>query len=191
MDFVFVVEMAGFQHGDSPFYLKRVTVAPVRNGQPSTFTFDTMFLTDEYPRARATFNYQTRYIHGISMDDPGIPYALRSEAIITAVKQHIFPRLHDIPEEYQFAPRILFLAKGNEKKGMLEALIPAKHFFINRIVRDLSDYDCPSAQNLLGGRRSTEVTALAFSEWFLERVSTPNISDQDRQLEDKDDSEWW
>ena len=36
-DFVFVLELAGFQHGDLPFTLKRISIARVRNGPAQTF----------------------------------------------------------------------------------------------------------------------------------------------------------
>lgn len=43
-DFVFVIEIAGFQHGDSQFIIKRVSISPVREGTMATFTFETSFL---------------------------------------------------------------------------------------------------------------------------------------------------
>ena len=86
MDFVFVVEMAGFQHGDLPFALKRMTIAPVRDGPPHKLTFDMMFLLDENPRAMHTFTFQTTNIHGISIDEPGISYERRRDAILTIIK---------------------------------------------------------------------------------------------------------
>ncbi|KAJ7386893.1 hypothetical protein OS493_006927 [Desmophyllum pertusum] len=158
--------MAGFQHGELPFILKQITIAPVKDGIPHTLTFNTKFLLSQPPRAMQTYNYQARAIHGISIDHPGIPYSLRQEAVSTAVKESMFGLLQYLPAAYQDNPRVLLLTKGSEKVLLFESLIPAQDILVNCIVRDLSDYGCPLAHRLLGLRCSTTIMAVKFCAWF-------------------------
>ena len=53
-DFVFVAEMAGFQHGDSPFYIKRIFFAPVCSGPLVSFTYAKDFLLEHSDSALRT-----------------------------------------------------------------------------------------------------------------------------------------
>lgn len=148
-DFVFVIEIAGFQHGDGQFIIRRVSISPVREGTMATFTFETSFLLHHSDSAIRTYHYTTRHIHGIALDNPGLPYSLRGETISTTLKHHILGALRPIPHEYQQEPRILLVTKGTEKIRLLEELVPAEGFFKNLIVRDLADYGCPPASRLL------------------------------------------
>ena len=67
-DFVFVAEMAGFQHGDSPFYIERIFFAPVCSGPLVSFTYAKDFLLEHSDSALRT--QTTRHIHGIALDEP-------------------------------------------------------------------------------------------------------------------------
>jgi len=157
-DFVFIAEMAGFQHGDSPFYLKQISLVPVRSGSGTllSFTYATDFLLTHSDSAMRTYHYTTRHIHGIALDETGVPYHLRGETICTAIKHHIFQTLQTLPYEYQPTPRILLLTKGPMKTGLLEELVPATDFLSNLIIPDLADYGCLPAHKLLGGERATK-----------------------------------
>ena len=53
-DFVFVAEMAGFQHGDSPFYIERIFFAPVCSGPLVSFTYAKDFLLEHSDSALRT-----------------------------------------------------------------------------------------------------------------------------------------
>ena len=151
-DFVFVIEMAGLQHGDGQFTIKRVSISPVRERTMATFTYDTSFLLHHSDSAIRTCHYTTRHIHGIAFDEPGLPYSLRGETISTTLKNHIFGALRPIPHEYQQETRILLVTKGTEKMRLIKELVLAEGFFKNLIVRDLAGYGCPPASRLLGGR---------------------------------------
>lgn len=157
-DFFFITEMAGFQHGDSPFYLKRISLAPVRAGSGTlvSFTYATDFVLTHSDSEMRTYHYTTRHIHGIALDETGVPYDLRGETIRTAIKHHIFQTLQTLPYEYQPTTRILLLTKGLMKIGLLEELVPVTDFLSNLIIRDLADYGCPPAHKLLGGERATK-----------------------------------
>ena len=141
-------------------------------GTPTTISFDTLFLLDETQRAINTFNFQTQRIHGIPLDEPGVPYSLRKDAIHTAIKAMAYKSLSDLPAAYQRRPRILLLTKGKDKLAIIEQLIPQEGFFAHRTVRDLADYGCPTAVQLLGQRRPIDVTASAFTSWFWGRYRT-------------------
>ena len=120
-----------------------------------------------------TYHYTTRHIHGIALDEPGLPYSLQGGTISTTLKKHIFGALRPIPHEYQQEPRILLVTKGTEKIRLIKELVLVEGFFKNLIVRDLADYGCPPASWLLGGRRTaTETTAALFSTWFAGRFGT-------------------
>lgn len=114
-DFVFVIEIAGFQHGDGQFIIKRVSISPVREGTMATFTFETSFLLHHSDSAIRTYHYTTRHIHSIALDNPGLPYSLRGETISTTLKHRIFGALRPIPHEYQQEPRILLVTKRDRK----------------------------------------------------------------------------
>ena len=119
------------------------------------------------------FALTTRHIHGIALDEPGLPYSLRGETISITLKNHIFGALRPIPQEYQQELQILLVTKGTEKIRLIKELVPVEGFFKNLIVRDLADYGCPPASRLLGGRRAaTETTAALFSTWFARRFRT-------------------
>lgn len=191
-DFVFVIELAGVQHGYGQFTIKQVSISPVRKGTMATFTYDTSFLLHHSDSAICTYHYTTRHIHGIAVDEPGLacPTVYGGETIGTTLKNHILRGLRPIPHEYQQEPRILLVTKGTEKIRLIEVLVPAEGFFKNLIVRDLADFGCPLASRLLGGRcAATETTAALFSAWFDGRFRTfiaplipPNIapsSDED------------
>ena len=117
----------------------------------ATFTYDTSFLLHHSDSVIRTYHYTTRHIHGIALDEPGLPYSLRVETISTTLKHHIFGALRPIPHEYQPEPRILLVTKGTEKIRLIEELVPAEGFFKNLIVRDLADYGCPPAPRPLFG----------------------------------------
>ena len=90
-DFVFVIEVSGFQHGELPFYVKRLSIAPVRVGSCHTFTFNTDFLRDHEESALSTYRFAMRMIHGINLDEPGLAYELRFEVIQSTLKHLLFP----------------------------------------------------------------------------------------------------
>ena len=90
-NFVFITEMASFQQGDSPFYIKRISLAPIHSGPLVSFTYATDFFLEHSDSAFHT--YTTRNIHGITLDEPGIPYDLSGDTIHTALKRYIFPAL--------------------------------------------------------------------------------------------------
>ena len=87
-NFVFIAEMASFQNGDSPFYIKRISLTPVHSGQLVSFTYAIDFFLEHSDSAFHTF--ATWNIHGITLDEPGIPYDLSGDTILTALKHHIF-----------------------------------------------------------------------------------------------------
>lgn len=96
-DFVFVLQLTGFQHGDLPFTLKRNSITLVRNGHTQTFTFDTPFLLDHTDRAIQTYYLMTRSNHGIAVDEPGLPYDFHGDVIQTALKTAIFTSQQPLP----------------------------------------------------------------------------------------------
>ena len=172
-DFVFVIEMAGLQHGNGQFTIKRVPISPVHEGTMATFTYDTSFLFHHSDSAIRTYHYTTRHIHGIALDEPGLPYSLRRETISITLKKHMFGALRPIPHEYEQEPQILLVTKGTEKIRLIKELVPMEGFFKNLIVRDPANYGCPPASRLLGGGRpATETTAALFSTWFGGRFRT-------------------
>ena len=85
-NFVFVIEVSGFQHGNLPFYIKRLSVAPVTAGSYHTFTFNTDFSLLQ--QRQSTFNLPdaTRIIHGINLDEPGLAYDLRYDVVQSTLK---------------------------------------------------------------------------------------------------------
>lgn len=93
-NFVFIAEMASFQNGDSPFYIKRISLTPVHSGQLVSFTYVIDFFLEHSDSAFHTF--ATWNIHGITLDEPGIPYDLSGDTILTALKHHIFPALESL-----------------------------------------------------------------------------------------------
>ena len=74
-DFIFVIEMAGLQHGNGQFTIKRVSISPVHEGTMAVFTYDTSFLLHHSDSAIRTYHFTTRHIHGIALDEPGLPYS--------------------------------------------------------------------------------------------------------------------
>ena len=119
--FVFVLEFAGFQHGDLPFTLKRIRIAPVRNGPEQTFTFNIPFFLDHNDRAIQTYHFTTRSVHGIALDEPGLPYDLRCDVVHTALKSAICTSQRPLPSAYQPCPSILVLTKGTQKIQLLDS----------------------------------------------------------------------
>ena len=93
-NFVFIAEMASFQNGDSPFYIKCISLTPVHSGQLVSFTYTIDFFLEHSDSAFHTFT--TWNIHGITLDEPGIPYDLSGDTILTALKHHIFPALESL-----------------------------------------------------------------------------------------------
>ena len=176
-DFVFVIEVSGFQQGELPFYVKRLSIALVRAG--SCHTFNTDFLHDHEERALSTYRFATRMIHGINLDEPGLAYELR-----TLASKRLIP-------EYHHAPQVLLLTKGQEKLKIVEDLILDGGVFANFLFRDLSDYGCPPAHRLLGHQASTATTAALFASWFAGRYRNfpaPSLSPpQPTQEEDWED----
>ena len=156
-EFVFILELAGFQHSDLPFTIKCVSIVPIRNGPVETFTFATPFLLEHSNRAIQTYLYTTRSIHGITLDDSGLPYDIRGDVIQTALKSALFASQRPLPPSYQQSPRILVLTKSTPKIWLLDALIPAEGIFENILIRDVADYGCPPAQQLFGHRAGTDV----------------------------------
>ena len=58
-DFAFVIEVSGYQHGDLPFYPKRLSIAPVRAGSCHSITFNADFLLHHDERALSTYRFAT------------------------------------------------------------------------------------------------------------------------------------
>ena len=83
-NFVFIAEMASFQNGDSPFYITRISLTPVHFGPLVSFTYATDFFLEHSDSAFHT--HTTQNIHGITLDEPGIPYDLSGDTIHTALK---------------------------------------------------------------------------------------------------------
>ena len=166
VDFAFVIEVSGFQHGDLPFYLKRLSIAPVRDGPSHSITLNTDFLRDHDERALSTYRFATRTIHGIDVDEPWLAYELRYDAVQSTLKHLIFTSERRLQTEYQNAPRVLLITKGKQKLKIVEELIPAGGVFKNFFVRDLFDYGCPPVHCLLGYRAPTATKAAFFAAWF-------------------------
>ena len=128
-NFVFIAEMASFQNGDSPFYIKRISLTPVHSGQLVSFTYAIDFFLEHSDSAFHTF--ATWNIHGITLDEPGIPYDLSGDTILTALKHHIFQPSRVF---YKPAPQILLVTKGPHEICLLEKLILPMDISSNLII---------------------------------------------------------
>ena len=102
-DFAFVIEVSGFQHGDLLFYLKRLSIAPVRAGSSHSITFNADFLRDHDERALSTYRFATTTIHGIDLHEPVLAYDLRYDAVQSTLKHLLFTSQRRLQAEYQNA----------------------------------------------------------------------------------------
>ncbi|KAJ7382261.1 hypothetical protein OS493_036164, partial [Desmophyllum pertusum] len=71
-------------------------------------------------------------IHGVPLDEPGVPYDLRKDAIAAAIKSTIYSKLLGIPGMNKENPRILLVTKGTSNVEILKTLIPNEDLFANK-----------------------------------------------------------
>ena len=164
MEIQFICELDGFQHGAEPFTIKKIVFQPLFSGPISAFTFNTDFLQDDSDSALATYRYATRYLHGLSIIAPGLPYNLRADVINTFLRSQVYQLLEE--RRYSHLPTVTVFCKGAGKADLLADLIAATDVLASLDVQNLEHLGCPSANSLIGCRSTTSARAAVFGAWY-------------------------
>lgn len=96
----------------------------------------------EEPEAtQRTFWYATHYIHGLTPDQPGLPYHSWTDAVTLYLKAQVYHHLEQQPNPSDGPP--LLFCKGDLKSSFLQAPIPTTGVLATLEVLDLQEYGCP------------------------------------------------
>ena len=148
-----VVELDGFQHGQSPFYIKRMAIRSV--AFPIQKSVDLVLPPEALPTCPEELpTYQTQTaLHGLSPDDPGLYRLAKNAAIRNTVI--LASRFAQASLGLRIRKETLYV-KGRQKMELLSTSLPFLSDFQVQVL-NLEEIGCPSLETL--GLRDMPVSA--------------------------------